>query len=92
MKQRVGIWGAVGFAVAGCWAILATALPPESFLTSLQEPLVRAALYLSCPIAYAGRFFPIGLWSSLVANAATYAAFGLILEALRLKSKPSLLA
>ena len=92
MKQRIAVWAGVGFAVAGCWAVLAIALPPETFLTILQEPLVRAALYLSCPIAYVGRFYPIGMWSSLAANAATYAAFGLILEALRLPSKPRLLA
>jgi hypothetical protein len=59
---------------------------------SLREPLVRAALYLSCPISYAGRYFPIKFWWVLLINAATYAVLGLLLEVFRLKSKPSLVA
>jgi len=61
-------------------------------MVSLREPLVRAALYLSCPVSYAGRYYPIKFWWVLLVNAATYAAIGLVLEAFRPKSKPTLVA
>ena len=88
MKSRVAIWATVGFVVASCWAAYAFVTPPDSFLLSLREPLVRAALYLSCPISYAGRYYPIKFWWVLLINAATYAALGLIVEGLRLKTRP----
>jgi len=64
--------------------------PPDSFLMSLREPVVRAILYISCPISFVGRYYPIQFWWVLLVNAATYGAFGLILEVFRLKTKPSL--
>lgn len=90
MKRRLAIWASVGFLIAGCWAAYAYVTPPDSFLTSLREPVIRAALYLSCPISYAGRYFPIKFWSVLLINAATYAVFGLILEVFRLKTRTRL--
>ena len=92
MKSRVAIWASVGFFVAGCWAVYAFVTPPDSFLMSLREPVVRAALYLSCPISYAGRYYPIKFWLVLLINAATYAVVGLILEMYRLRSRPRLAA
>jgi hypothetical protein len=92
MKRRVAIWASVGFLAAGCWAVYAFVTPVDSFLISLREPLVRAVLYLSCPVSYAGRYYPIQLWSVLLINAATYALVGLVLEAFRPKSKPGLAA
>ncbi|HVP55448.1 MAG TPA: hypothetical protein VMU45_10670 [Candidatus Eisenbacteria bacterium] len=92
MKNRVAIWAGVGFLVASCWAVYAFVTPPESFLVVLREPLVQAALYLTCPISYAGRYYPIQFWWVLLTNAATYALVGLILEMFRTKSKQSLLA
>jgi len=90
MASRLAIWASVGFLVAGCWAAYAFLTPPDSFLTSLREPVIRAALYLSCPISYAGRYYPIKFWWVLLINAATYAALGLILEGLRMKTRPRL--
>ena len=92
MKIRIAIWAGLGFLVAGCWAAYAFVAPSEFFLSSLREPLLKAALYLSCPIAYAGRFYPIQFWWVLVANAATYGAVGLIIEIFRLKPKAGLVA
>jgi hypothetical protein len=92
MKRRVAIWASAGFLVAGCWAVYAFVTSPDSFLMILREPVVRATLYLSCPISYAGRYYPIGLGWVLVVNAATYAAIGMIVEAFRLRPKPSLVA
>ena len=92
MKRRVAIWASVGFLAAGCWAVYAFVTPVDSFLISLREPLVRAVLYLSCPVSYVGRFYPIKLWWVLLINAATYAAAGLVLEVFRTKSKLGVLA
>jgi hypothetical protein len=90
MKSRAAIWATVGLLIAGVWAIYAFVTPPESFLMSLKEPLVRAALYLSCPVSYAGRYYPIHFGWVLLINAVTYGVFGMILEILRPRSKPRL--
>ena len=92
MKSRVATWATVGFLVAGGWVIYTFVMPPESLGVSLREPLVRAMLYLSCPVSYAGRYYPMKFWWVLLLNAATYAVVGLLLEMLRPKSKPSLVA
>ena len=92
MRSRVALWASAGFLVAACWAVYASVSSPEFFLTSLREPLVKAALYLSCPVSYAGRYFPIQLWRVLLINAATYAVIGFVIEAFRPKPKPGLAA
>ena len=58
MKGRIAMWASVGFLVAACWAVYAFVTPPESFWMNLRQPVVQAALYLSCPIAYVGRYYP----------------------------------
>ena len=57
----------------------------------MDQPVVQAVLYLTCPISYVGRHypFPISWRLFLLLNAATYAVVGLIVEVFRLKSKPS---
>ena len=92
MKRRVALWAGVGYLEAGCLVIYTFATLPDSLMVSLREPVVRAALYLSCPVSYAGRYYPIKFWWVLLVNAATYAAIGSILEVLRAKSKPGLVA
>ena len=42
-----------------------------------------ALLSLTCPVAIAGRHYPISLYEALAANAVTYALVGLIVETLR---------
>src|SRR5450631_1655644 len=91
-KTRIATWTIVGFLVAGCWVIYTFVTPPESLMVSLREPVVRAALYLSCPVSYAGRYYPIKFWWVLLINAATYAVAGLILEVFRAKLKPGVVA
>ncbi len=88
MRIRVAIWASVGLIVAACWAIYAFVASPDFFLTSLREPLVKAVLYLSCPVSYAGRYYPIQLGRVLLINAATYALVGFIIEAVRSKPTP----
>jgi hypothetical protein len=80
MKYRTAIWAIAGFLVAGGWALYALALRPEPLTFSDPiMPLVR----LTCPIAILGRSYPISLAWVLVANAATYALAGLIIQTVR---------
>ncbi len=79
MKYRIGIWAGVGFLVAGCWALYALAATPPAMTAA--DPLVNL-VRLTCPIALLS-FYPIRLWWVLLANAATYALVGLIVETMR---------
>ena len=83
MKHRVVNWASAGFVIACGWIIYSFAVPPEFFITSLRQPLVEAAVCISCPISYAGRYFPLYFWWIPPINAATYALIGLIAETLR---------
>ena len=79
MKYRIAVWASAGFLVAGCWAIYGIVSRPPA-LTSADPilPLVR----LTCPITLASSY-PLSLYWVLVANAATYALLGLVVETLR---------
>jgi hypothetical protein len=79
MKYRLAMWAGAGFLVAGFWAFYF--LPPPVPMTSPMWTLAR----LTCPVAFAGFYFhfPLGVYSSLLANTATYALVGLIVEILR---------
>jgi len=80
MKYGIAMWTSAGFLVAGVWALYAAATFPFSSERMRQAwTLIR----VTCPIAIAGMHFPISLYWTLVANAVTYALFGLIVEALR---------
>ncbi|MGB7848131.1 MAG: hypothetical protein WBL63_21150 [Candidatus Acidiferrum sp.] len=76
MKCRIGIWGSAGFLIAGFWALYALATAPPA-LTS-ADPLVTL-VRLTCPIALLSSY-PIRLYWVLLANTATYALVGLIVE------------
>ena len=79
MKYRIGMWAIAGFLVAGVWALDALAItPPALGPGDPLLPLVR----LTCPIALLSSY-PIRLEWVLLANAATYALVGLIVEAHR---------
>jgi hypothetical protein len=79
MKYRIGMWAGTGFLVAGCWALYAFATTPPA-LTS-ADPIMTLVRF-TCPIAILS-FYPIRLYWVLLANAATYALVGLIVETLR---------
>jgi hypothetical protein len=85
MKYRIAMWAAAGFLVAGGWALYALATTPPAFTSA--DPLL-ALVRLTCPIAILGKFYPISLYSTLFANAATYAAVGLMVETLRGRLHP----
>lgn len=79
MKYRIAMWASAGFLVAAGWAIYAFAsTPPALTFTDPLMTLVR----ITCPIALLSSY-PIRLEWVLLANAATYALLGLIVEPLR---------
>jgi hypothetical protein len=82
VKYRIAMWASVGFLVSGCWGLYFAgankAKPVEPIvyaLARLTQPVI--AVIVSC------FNFPIGLHWYLVANAATYALVGLIMETIR---------
>jgi hypothetical protein len=79
MKYRIALWGAAGFVVAGGWAVY--------FLVASKDhpiaPLIQTIVKLTCPVAIVGSHYPISLYVALVANVATYALAGLVVEGLR---------
>ncbi len=79
MKSRIAIWAALGALVAVAWRIYISA--------TLSNPLGtggvgRVLAYLTCPISLGGRH-PQGFYFVLVANAATYALAGVVVETVR---------
>lgn len=82
MKFRIAVWASVGFLVAVGWALYAFASAPPA-LTS-GDPIL-SLVELTCPVVFASIHFhfPLGLYWSLVANAATYGLIGLMVETVR---------
>ncbi len=79
MKYRIAIWAAAGFLVASGWAVYFFATSRDR----LAEPIVSTLARLTCPIAIVGSHHPVSLYAALVANVATYALVGLVVEMLR---------
>jgi hypothetical protein len=80
MKYRIALWGGAGFLVASFWALFAWATFPS---TNERLRDLWVLVSLTCPVAIAGRHYPISLYEVLAANAVTYALAGLIVETLR---------
>lgn len=80
MKYRIALWASAGFLVAGFWALFAFLTFPS---TNDRMRDVWTLASLTCPIAIAGRHYPISLYEALVVNAATYALLGLLVEIIR---------
>jgi hypothetical protein len=83
MKYRITMWGSAGFLVAVGWNLYVLAVAPVQIPSA--EPMVWALLRLTCPVVFASFYFHLGLYFYwvLLANAATYAFVGLIVEGLR---------
>ncbi len=81
MKCRIAVWAGVGFLVAGGWVLYFAMASKDNPIPPIVNTLVRT----TCPIAIAGVHFPVSIYWVLVANAATYALVGLIVEVLRQK-------
>jgi hypothetical protein len=83
VKLRIAIWAVVGLLVAVGWAPYSSSAFPSP-LTQAKPAVWNIAL-LTQPIVLASfRFhFGVGLYWVLLANAATYALVGLVVESLR---------
>jgi hypothetical protein len=77
------MWAMAGFLVAGGWALYALAAKPPA-MTSADPIMILVRL--TCPIALLS-FYPLRLYWVLLANAATYALVGLIVETIRQRLK-----
>jgi hypothetical protein len=86
MKYRITMWASAGFLAAAFWAFFAFVTFPA---TNERMRDVRTLVCLTCPVAIAGRHYPISLYETLAANALTYALIGLIVEALRRQLHPA---
>jgi hypothetical protein len=86
MKRRIAIWASVGFVVAVGWIFYSFLAPPQELNLVMREPAVKALAYLTCPVAFAVRNFPLSFWLFAAINAATYGMIGLIVEMLRRKT------
>jgi hypothetical protein len=87
MRRRIAIWASAGFVIAGLWAIYAFATHPPA-LTSV-DPLTTLCR-LTCPIAWLGAHHAISIYTSLLANAATYGLLGAAVETVRQHRNPKL--
>jgi hypothetical protein len=76
------MWASAGLLVVGCWNLYVLATFPTQ-ITS--EPIVWTLARFTCPVVFAGFHFhfPVSIYWVLLANAATYALVGLIVETLR---------
>jgi hypothetical protein len=76
------MWSSAGFLVAGFWAIYF--FPTAPIPITSAEPMWTLARF-TCPVVFASSYFhvPVGVYSALLAYAATYALAGLTMETLR---------
>jgi hypothetical protein len=81
VRYRIAMWASAGFVIAVGWAIYFAMASKDVPIAPIVETLVR----VTCPIAFASFYFhfPVGIYSAFLANAATYALIGLIVETLR---------
>ncbi|HEY6305046.1 MAG TPA: hypothetical protein VI488_01145 [Candidatus Angelobacter sp.] len=77
MKQRIGLWALVGFAVACCWVIYGMVTAPNH---NLGRWTVVA---LTVPASLLGRIVPLAVYWVVLLNAAAYALFGFSVELVR---------
>jgi hypothetical protein len=80
MRYRVSNWAGAGFLIGIFWACAAATMPMTA-----ADPTAWTLAGLTCPIAFASFHFhfPVGIGSALLANTATYAMAGLVVEFLR---------
>jgi len=79
MKYRIAMWAAGGFLVAAGWAVYLLVASKDHLI----EPSVSTLIRLTCPVAIVGFHYRVSLYATLVANVATYAMIGLVVEVAR---------
>ena len=76
MKLRIAIWAVAGALVVVFWNLYISATVPAA------RGITWTLAYLTCPIALA-RQYALSFYFVLLANAATYALVGAIVEVMR---------
>jgi hypothetical protein len=79
MKSRIAIWAVTGALVVVCWTLYVTSIFPSQMDTT---GAVWTLLQWMCPISFAPHF-AMSFYTVMLANAATYALVGLIVEGVR---------
>jgi hypothetical protein len=77
------MWASAGIIVAGCWAFYFAMRSNDNPI----QPIVYILGFLTQPFVLVSFYFhfPLSVYWVIVANAATYALVGLIVETLRQK-------
>ena len=80
---RIAVWAGAGLLVSAGWGLYFACTDKANPI----PPMVYALARLSVPVAGAGTILfpdvPLGLWPLVVANVATYALLGLVVETIR---------
>jgi hypothetical protein len=81
MKYRIAMWATVGCLIASSWAVLSLVIH-----VSQADPVLWNLAQWTCPIVFLGFYLHVGLrfYWVILANGATYALIGTMVEALRL--------
>lgn len=82
MKLRLSVWAGAGALVVIFWTLYISVAAPAAHGT------MWTLAYLTCPIALA-RQYALSFYLVLVANAATYALLGAVVEAMRGHFQPA---
>ena len=80
MKSRIAVWATAGALVVIVWTIYISATHANPLAAG---GIGQVLAYLTCPIAIAIHHQPQSFYLVLLANAATYALAGLIVETTR---------
>jgi hypothetical protein len=89
MKLRIAIWSGLGALVVVVWRVYISATRSNPLGTG---GVGRALAHLTCPISMASPLHPQTFYFVLIANAATYALAGVLVETTRHYYKPRLLS
>jgi hypothetical protein len=86
MKSRIVMWAGAGFLIASFWALYF--FPTATIPITSAEPM-WTVVRLTCPVVLLSFcfHFPLGMYSAILVNAATYALVGVTVETLRRKFK-----
>ena len=82
VKYRIAMWASAGFLVAGCWGLYFASADKANPIGPIVYTLARLTQpVIAVTVSYSNS--AVGLRWCLVANAATYALVGLIVETVR---------
>jgi hypothetical protein len=79
MQRRIAMWASAGALVVVCWTLYVSATFPTPLAA---DGVVWILACLSCPVALA-HHYALSFYLVVLANAATYALVGVIVETIR---------